>query len=569
MKHPEERIGYPLGEGFEIKKDGVWYNEPSQQGMKSTFVCGILYVVAQARDANQENHGKLLEFFDPDFKKHIWLMPQELLAGDGGEIRKVLLSKGLELGEDRRAKDLLIRYLLSCRPTDRVRSVDRTGWYGHTYVLPDETLGKDAEEKVWYLGPARGLALFHQSGTLEEWQSNISILCKDNPRLMFGVSTAFAGPLLGICHKENGGFHIRGASSSGKTTILYAAASIFGGKEFIQRWRATANGLEATAKGYNDLLLPLDEMGEIHPKEAGEVAYMLGNGTGKARADKHGGAKEKAKWRCLFLSTGEVSLDQHMMTDGKKAKAGQETRIADIPADLGAFGVFDCLHGFTDGASLADAIKDRTRHYHGTAGREYIQKLSEDFSKVIDAVDAVIDVFIMEHVPANASGQVKRVGYRFGLVAAAGELATSFGITGWEKGEATQAAGQCFNDWLSSRGNSRDLEEKSIFSQIQHFFELHGESRFVNWGEDSNFKTYNRAGFKKLEGDAVEFYVLEEVFKNDICQGLDWKKAARLLVAEGFLFPSADGKSTRTENLPGLGRLRCYRFKKIPSAQVG
>lgn len=86
---------------------------------------------------------------------------------------------------------------------------------------------------------------------------------------------------------------------------------------------------------YNDLLLPLDEMGEINPKEAGEIAYMLGNGTGKARADKTGGARDKAKFRCLFLSTGEVSLAQHMLEDGKKAKAGQETRIADIPADLG------------------------------------------------------------------------------------------------------------------------------------------------------------------------------------------------------------------------------------------
>lgn len=72
-------------------------------------------------------------------------------------------------------------------------------------------------------------------------------MCR-NSRLIFGVSVALAAPLLGICYEENGGFHLRGASSTGKTTILYAAASVFGGKDFIQRWRATANGLEATAK---------------------------------------------------------------------------------------------------------------------------------------------------------------------------------------------------------------------------------------------------------------------------------------------------------------------------------
>ena len=63
-----------------------------------------------------------------------------------------------------------------------------------------------------------------------------------------------------------------------------------------------------------DLLLPLDEMGEINPKDTGEVAYMLGNGTVKARADKTGGARDKAKFKCIFLSTGETSLAQHMLS---------------------------------------------------------------------------------------------------------------------------------------------------------------------------------------------------------------------------------------------------------------
>lgn len=282
MTHLEEKINYPLAEGFEIRNNGVWYDKlksPTSGEIESTYICGILYVIAYARDDDHENFSKLLEFIDHDGKMHIWLMPQEFLSGDGGEIRKILLSKGLKLGEEKKAKELLHRYLLSCDPIDRVRTIDRTGWYGQTYVLPEETLGQTTEEKVWYLGPTNSKTIFHYVGSVIEWKNTIATLCKDNSRLMFGVSSAFAGPLLGICHEENGGFHLRGASSTGKTTILYAAASVFGGKEFIQRWRATANGLEATAKMYNDLLLPLDEMGEIHAKEAGEVAYMLGNGT--------------------------------------------------------------------------------------------------------------------------------------------------------------------------------------------------------------------------------------------------------------------------------------------------
>lgn len=556
-------INYPLAEGFEIDHEGVWFFIPKQNEVQKVFVCAPLQVLAYARNDRHDNYSKLLEFIDPDGKVHEWLMPQELLAGDGGEVRKTLLSKGLKIGEDKRAKDLLTRYLLSCDPIDRVRTIDRTGWHGESYVLPEGPIGKQNGEKVLFLGPSIGQSIFHSSGTLAEWQQCVAVRCVGNSRLIFSLSAAFAGPLLGICHEENGGFHLRGASSTGKTTSLYVAASLFGGKDYIQRWRATTNGLEATAKMYNDLLLPLDEMGEINPKDAGEVAYMLGNGTGKARADKTGGARDKAKFRCIFLSTGETSLAQHMLEEGKRAKAGQETRIADIPADLGPYGVFESLHGHCDGASFANAIMEAARECHGIAGREYISCLSEDLEAVREAVDATIDIFVEEYVPKGSSGQVKRVGRRFGLVAAGGDLATHFGVTQWEKGSVLKAVGKCFMDWLEHRGDDQNLEEKKIISKIQLFFEMHGNSRFSDW-YDQEAKTYNRAGFKKTEGDRTEYYVLEEVFKNEICQTFDFKQASKLLVKKGYLKSSSDGKSTRTEHLPSLGKMRCYRFENIP-----
>jgi hypothetical protein len=54
--------------------------------------------------------------------------------------------------------------------------------------------------------------------------------------------------------------------------------------EYLQRWRATDNGQEAQAAQHSDGLLVLDELGQVDPKVAGESAYMLANGQGKARA---------------------------------------------------------------------------------------------------------------------------------------------------------------------------------------------------------------------------------------------------------------------------------------------
>lgn len=53
--------------------------------------------------------------------------------------------------------------------------------------------------------------------------------------------------------------------------------------EFVRTWRITDKALEALATRHNDTLLILDEMSQVDPNQAGEVAYMLGNGRGKGR----------------------------------------------------------------------------------------------------------------------------------------------------------------------------------------------------------------------------------------------------------------------------------------------
>ena len=70
----------------------------------------------------------------------------------------------------------------------------------------------------------------------------------------------------------------------GKPTALYVAGSVYGGKSYLQRWRATINGLEALAAQHCDSLLTIDELAQVDPKEAGESAYMLANGAGRLAA---------------------------------------------------------------------------------------------------------------------------------------------------------------------------------------------------------------------------------------------------------------------------------------------
>jgi len=137
--------------------------------------------------------------------------------------------------------------------------------------------------------------------------------------MILAASLAFSGPLLAPLGQLGGGLHFRGASSSGKTTLLNLAASVWGDRQLITQWRATTNGLEAIAATLNDMLLPLDEIAEILPRELHQAIYMLANGTGKARMTKEVVLADQARWRLALISSGEISVDEKLKEAGLDA----------------------------------------------------------------------------------------------------------------------------------------------------------------------------------------------------------------------------------------------------------
>src|SRR5690606_16817238 len=147
------------------------------------------------------------------------------------------------------------------------------------------------------------------------------------------------------------------------------------------------------------------------------------------------------------LSSGEIGLADKVAEDrrGRRPAAGQEVRVVDLPADAGAgHGLFEELHGHADGDALARRLKVGSSSYYGTAARIFIAYIAENAEEVRQPVRGFIDAFAEEHCPAGADGQVHRVAHRFGLAAAAGELAIRRGLLPWKPGEAISGCGRCF-----------------------------------------------------------------------------------------------------------------------------
>jgi uncharacterized protein (DUF927 family) len=500
-----------LPRGFTQDAKGIWYTAPGEDSdnPRRTWVCAPLHVIAMTRDDAANNHGLLLRWTDPDGVEHTWAMPRELVHADGNQIARELERAGLSCGTSNKAHELLKQFLGGVRVARRVRCVARTGWHGNTLVLPGGgVIGPGQDDIALQSEHVVVGEKFAARGTLSEWQEKVSCFAVGNDLMALHLSASFAAPLLDVLLKTSGGFNVPGSSRLGKTTLLRCAKSAWGpgDDKHLGTWRATANGLEAIAAETNDLPLFLDELKQADPRQAGEIIYMLGSSSGKRRANRAGGAKKVATWNTLFMSSGEQTLEQKLAEAGQRPFAGMTVRMIELEADAGVgHGVWQTLHGFQSGAALSEYLGAAAVQYCGTAGPAFLEHLThmraDAPAELKQTLHELREAFLAEHVSADANGQVRSVAARFALVAAAGELATVYGVTGWSQGEAPRACGALFKRWLIARGGTGALEDKQALTAVRAFIVANGSSRFEQLYTPGDApreaKTYERAGWKR------------------------------------------------------------------------
>ncbi|QBF81963.1 DUF927 domain-containing protein [Shewanella maritima] len=575
--------------GYRLDKNGIWYTDDKGNSKR---LCAPLEFVARSRSGHGDgrNWGILLKFEDFDQQEKVWNIPMQAFATDGGsEVIRGLLERGLDISSHREAKRKILEYLQEYETEQRVSLVYKMGWHNKAFVFPESVAGTN--EQVMFYSESPTLCKLGETGSLDDWKANVSHYCKGNSLALFSVSAALSAPLVELMGYESMGFHFFGDSSWGKSTLLNVACSVYGDPESYKcTFRATDNALESLASAHSDMLLALDEINQVDARIIGDIIYMLGNGQGKHRANDRGQARESQhKWKLTYLTNGEKTLEQYLLEGGKKVTGGMEMRFLGIKAtfqeseqDKKHKGVFDHCHEFAGGADLSNHLKRNMQQYHGLAFPAFIDTLvSQDLKELTTWLVKEVDKFVSSNLTPEAGGQVQRAAAKFALVGLAGELATKWNITGWNKGEAYSAARECFKSWLKTRGGEGNMEDKQLLEEIKTQLELYGESKFKRWDKKAKgFADHQSTitdthvpspaemwGFRyyledknATEGDTQEviYYIYPNAFETRICKGNDHLRAARLLRDRGALIlRDSELKENRLktkERLPGSGK---------------
>lgn len=553
---------------FMVKADGVYYSASSGVEDDGIRLCSPMSVLGKMRNPDGVSWSRLVEFSAPDGQTKKLCIPMRDCTGRGDAVRSLLSDHGLEISMNARTNMLLMEYIQHGGPDDAIfLQMDKVGWYNNTYVLPDAQFGENLQEKIYF--EAGSDSLHACSGTLQEWQEHVGRYCQENSLLVLAASYALTGVLLRPCGMEGGGLHIYGASSTGKTTAGLVAGSICGGggnRGYLRQWRSTHNALENTAAMHNDGLLVLDEVGQATAEAVSQVAYMLPNGQAKGRMKSDATARKVLTWRLNFLSTGELTINDKIEETGKlKSMAGQMVRIIDLPVDAGAGrNLFQNLHGLPDTATLSNVLSNSSLAFYGTPIRAFLEWFCQEKDSCTQRICAALDDFERKSVPAGASGQVRRVARKFGLIAIAGELAIEWGIFPLNKGDADAAAREWFAIWLEQRGGHGDVEMEKVLKRIQDHFAVE-RSRYVQITPVNSYQPTHLAGYTWTQDGRPVYLMLSQVLEN-LARGVNRKLLKQEMQKKGWLVCNSNGVLMETKSV-GKRNVRGVVF--IPAAWEG
>ena len=574
-KHPERYQEKPWADliippGFELSHRGVW-QQPKHEKGNSTLVAGPIWMSARTRDVDNDNWGHFLEWLDDDKREHSTAMPAQRFHEVGGSVVPELASGGLFVMPGRERN--LLQYLASFRTSRRLTSVGRLGWLAApgdelAYMFPDgvQTNGDGAHDFVYQpekYSPTT--STIRTTGTLAEWQDEVLSPIRDNPLLIFGACIGFAGPLLKPAQLESGGFHFFGASSRGKTTLAQVAASIFGcgadpaeapDRAYIQRWNTTLNGLEGLAAAHNDGLLILDELQTCAAQDFRKVIYNLAGGQGKVAMTASRDLKPPRNWELLFVSTGEISIEQKIKEENNRISPGQRLRMLDIP-------VGENLIVNSKGArpeKFVTGIKRACAKYFGTAGRTFISELTEQFSSFSDlqrTVQAGLEEALSNLPSAGLEPEAKRAQKRFALIQVAGELAIKCGVLSIDRSEVTDAVRAARDAWIDGLGHLSDAA-RGIEALTEFLLRFHG--RFKSAVYDEKYAIINES-FGYVDPKERWYLMTKEALLQAI-KGHDPREVCKDLLRRRYLVVNEAPRLTYKKLIPELDvRVRLYAIR--------
>lgn len=150
-----------MSNGKKLRAGVYWHGQRQGRGDSTPapfdqWICSPLHVEA-ITSSNGSQFGRLVRFRNTLGQVREWAMPMAMLSGSGEDLRRELLSMGVEIDPD--GFKSLNRYIQSQHPKRQVTAASSTGWYSDAlFIMQGRTSARatrscKAKRPTWKTSP--------------------------------------------------------------------------------------------------------------------------------------------------------------------------------------------------------------------------------------------------------------------------------------------------------------------------------------------------------------------------------------------------------------------------------
>ena len=377
-----------------------------------------------------------------------------------------------------------LRTVSSARPEwlKILRVTSSIGWTDETFqtfVLPDQTISSNPKAApIFEPNPQdESPAKLECRGDLRSWQESVAKPALHSVNVQVALCTGFAAPLIDPLAKDNFGVLFYGITKVGKTINLRAMVSIFGRPDKdgdLHGARATDSGIEIAAAKCKNVPFTIDDLDQAPAETVQNLAYLLGNGCGKIRADRS--AESTRRLHTFGLTFGASA--EHDFPTIVKAKlsrgvyGGESVRLIGLPAEASFRSTWDTLPtGCSSGREASKKIYQAVLAHYGHAGRAFLKNLIADIGhrglKALRGEYEQVATELAAFAPSLDGPGAEHVRESFAIMAFAGELAIEYEILPWPIGQAKKATLECFRRWRETTATEESLLHNALEDMVQ------------------------------------------------------------------------------------------------------
>jgi hypothetical protein len=534
-------------------------------------------VVANVHDLDTNRYLVELEYRDIKGNWSNAILPRSIIRS-GVNASNELLDRGADIPTGAGAAAQLAS-LLSVTPDRTYRITGETGWVGgDSFVLPDTTIGPDADTLIHASRNAGEPVQAATQGSLDGWRDGLRDPCRASSYLTFGIATAFAAPLLHPVGQDEGAiFYKAGESATGKTLTELAALSAIerAVRDSLLTHDATDRRIEEDCAAHNDLLQVIDEILRMTGSQAEgrakvrRLAHKITGGGGSRRSAKARQDRDLAdlRWRVMCLWSGEYSLGPELLGDVRSR--GELVRLIEIPVPKRKDnGIFDRLSAVEHSRTkLVQQAEATIAANYGHAIRAFLARLVSERELHSQRAVKLIDRFL-EKVGAGNDPWMRRFTIKFAIVYAAAKIAAELGVAPWSPSHPFKCI-----ERLYKRARALVVTPEEALTGVLHQLANNAANRFPKVGKGDRLpeQLKNRAwGIRHKTQDGISCLAVESSKLDRLVQPPQYAVRVRKLLAErGYTVLGKEGRHVRQIKVQGFGSIAkpyfvCVRLDRLP-----